>query len=161
MLSQTRVACAPLKKEWQRFELETKRRVVWLHGEKSTVLPYTPLTLTTQVVPLTTTSPNSSKRLVTAKFTVVTSTVSLTSNSPVYSGPSCYKYLLIVFCSVPLVLLPFDSALSTETDSEHAIQSNFAPAAGQEMPAVRVSLSGGVRFETRQADTRILLHWTT
>lgn len=79
---------------------------------------------------------SSSKRLVTAKFTGVTSTVSLTSNSPVYSGYSCYQHLIIVLCEVPLVLLPFDSASFTHADSGDRNQKNHAPAAGQEMPAV-------------------------
>ena len=79
---------------------------------------------------------SSTKRLVTAKFTGVTSTVSLTSNSPVYSGYSCYQHLIIVLCEVPLVLLPLDSASFTHADSEDRIQKNVAPAAGQETPAV-------------------------
>lgn len=91
---------------------------------------------------------NRTKHLVTAKFTRVTSTVSLTSNSPVCSGSSCYKHLITVLCWVPLVLLPSDLASFTRTDSQHGVQSNIAPAAGQEMPAVRACPSGNMRFRT-------------
>lgn len=70
-------------------QLETMRGAVCLLGWISTGRLYI-------APPVTHTQWNRTKRLVTAKFTGVTSTVSLTSNSPLYSGYSCYEHLIIV-----------------------------------------------------------------
>lgn len=79
----------------------------------------------------------------------LTSTISLTSNSPVYSGYSCYTHLIIVLDLVPLVLLPFESASFTHTrSSQDGIQSNINPAAGHETPEVSACYSGNMRFGT-------------
>lgn len=79
----------------------------------------------------------------------LTSTISLTSNSPVYSGYSCYTHLIIVLDLVPLVLLPFESASFTHTGSgQDSIQSNINPAAGHEMPEVSACYSGNMRIRT-------------
>lgn len=77
------------------------------------------------------------------------STISLTSNSPVYSCYSCYTHLIIVLDLVPLVLLPFEFISFTHTgNSQDGIQSNTNPAAGHETLEVSACYSGNMRFRT-------------
>lgn len=144
---QTRVAWARWKKERMAalgVQLETMRGAVW---DKYRLLDYTSHSNTPPHAH-THTHKNRTKRLVTAKFTGVTSTISLASNSPVYSGYSCYEQLIIVLCLVPVVLLPSDSDSLTHTGNRDSIQSNIAAAAGQETPVVRACSSGNMRFRT-------------
>lgn len=89
--SQTRVAWAQWKKEWQQLETNLRQggELVWPSGLNNDCYP-----------PLHThTHAKCTKHLVTAKFTGVTSTVSHTSNSRVHSGYSCYTHLITVLPS--------------------------------------------------------------